>query len=123
MACRLEAELCLKCLALDLVFQPEGSSCPRRAECRAAGHAVHPSGRASLSRMCPDLSDLCVHLSKLLVPGHYLHLTLFGPVTKMNKTAGPQPTREIGRGLASEAPQRNGNLWLIKILTSDDLTD
>lgn len=65
----------------------------------------------ALPGMCPDLSDLCIPLAKILASGHYLHLTLFCLLgTQMNMTAEPQPIREIGRSWAAQAPQRNGNL-------------
>lgn len=96
MTCKLEAELFPKCLALGLLSQLEDGSWSR--DCWALSHrASYPPcrQRTPLSGMPSDLSDLCVHLSKLLGPGHYSSLTLFCILV----TAEPegQPERERQR--------------------------
>lgn len=71
--------------------------------------------------MPSDLSDLCVHLSKLLGPGHYSSLTLFCILVTAEPEGQPERERQTE---AAPSPQKNGNLWLIKVfVVSDYLTE
>lgn len=121
MTCKLESRVISKTLLLlDLLIQPEGSSWPR--DSWALSHwASDPScrHRTSLSGMCPDLSNLCVHLSKLLVPGHYPHLTLFCLLmTKMNVTAEPEgPFHSL-----LEKQAGKGSPWLFRAMETFGLS-
>lgn len=122
MTCKLEAELFPKCLALGLLSQLEDGSWSR--DCWALSHrASYPPcrQRTPLSGMPSDLSDLCVHLSKLLGPGHYWSLTLFCILVTAEPEGQPERERQTE---AAPSPQKNGNLWLIKVfVVSDYLTE
>lgn len=121
MTCKLEAELFPKRLALDLIFQPEGSSWPR--DNWVLSHwAYYPS--FSHFQECVLTCLTCVSISANYWPLVITYIWhCFASCDKNEQDSWATVYQRNREGWAAQDPQRNGNLWLIKIFFTISQTE